>query len=201
MLILGLVTMGPSFATDIHDCWKTPIGNFEIDRELLSVANIPEHEPAHKLEHSAEVMLPFLRYYLPYELKILPISIMKQTPEVARELAGYLDDAVKKTGRKILVIASSDFCHYLSPDAGYKLDSEVIESIESMRSDQVYHKIIEKNITVCGYGPIMTLMEYSLLRHKNVQVKVLARGNSAKSKSMDRVVDYVTMLFYLGKDL
>ena len=57
-------------------------------------------------------------------------------------------------------------------------------------------KIREKNITVCGYGPIMTLMEYVKSLNEGVQVKVLDRGNSAKQKPLDKVVDYVTMLFY-----
>ena len=191
---------GPAYALDIHDYWKTPLGNFEIDHDLLSGMNIPEHEPAHRLEHSAEVMLPFLSYYLPYKIRILPVSMMRQNPEVAREIANILFHAVLKTNRKILIIASSDFCHFVAPDTGYRLDSEVIDAILNLSVDSVYNRIVEKNITVCGYGPIMALMEYSMLSFKNTKVRVLARGNSAKSKPIDRVVDYVTILFYLQKD-
>ncbi len=191
---------GPAYATDINDAWKSPMGNFNLDRELISRAGIPENELSHRMEHSAEVMLPFLHYYLPYEIRILPISISQQTPAIARELAQKLFQAISETGRKVLVIASSDFCHFMKPETGYELDSESIEVILKLDSDSLYNRILEKNITICGYGPIMTLIEYSKLAYPNVKVKVLARGNSAKCTPMNKVVDYVTILFYLEND-
>ncbi len=187
---------GPAYATDTHDAWKTPLGEYEIDTDFKKLINIQENESAHRLEHSSEVMLPFLQYYLPDPVKIFPISIMKQTPEIAREISSLIRRAAQELHRKILVIASSDFCHFLNADIGYALDEEVLEAIRNLDPDAVYRKIIDKNITVCGYGPIMTLMDYALHISKDTKVRILARGNSAKSKSMERVVDYVSILFY-----
>ena len=187
---------GPSCAADIHDTWKTPVGEFAVDTDMAKKLNLPENELAHRFEHSAEVMLPLLKYYLHEEVKILPISIMRQAPDLAIALAHSIWETVKKSGKKILIIASSDFCHFVSPDVGFSLDVEVIYAILKLDVDAVYRTIKAKNISVCGYGPIMTLMEYAVISCDNVKVKVLARGNSAKSREMDQVVDYVTILFY-----
>jgi AmmeMemoRadiSam system protein B len=189
--------LGPKYSTDINEVWKTPIGNFNLDRDLISEIKLPESEAAHRFEHSAEVMLPFLKFYLNYDVKILPVCINKQTPEVSMELAKVIQAGVLQSGRKVLFIASSDFCHFVKPEIGFQLDSEVIDSILNLDTVQVFNRISAKNISVCGFGPIMTLMEIGKSISPDIKVKVLARGNSAKSRQSEQVVDYVSVLFYI----
>ncbi len=61
------------------------------------------------------------------------------------------------------MIASSDFSHFVHPDKGKELDKYVIDEILNLNSKGVFKEVREKNISVCGYGPIMTLIEYSKL--------------------------------------
>jgi len=183
----------PSFATSPHDEWETPLGCMQIDKDLA--AYFPQSEIAHRNEHAAEVMLPFIQTILGSQVKILPITIGSPTPETARKIALKLLEAAKETDRKLLVIASSDFSHYVTPEEGIKLDNLVIERIEMLDSDGVYQAVRKFGITVCGYGPIMTLIEYSLLCTKKVKVDIAARGNSGKHSPSKSVVDYVTIIF------
>ena len=62
----------------------------------------------------------------------------------------------------------------------------------------LYDTIRENKSSVCGYGPIMTLMFYSRMVQTNYKVEILARGNSSQRSDNDEelVVDYVSALFY-----
>lgn len=182
----------PAFATSPHDEWATPFGNLELDNEFASF--FPTSEIAHREEHSAEVMLPFIQTFFK-DVKILPISIGRPTPSTAKELAQTIVNAQKKTQRQILIIASSDFSHYVAPDEGKLLDDLAIDKIQKLDSEGLFQTIRKHGITVCGYGPIMTLIEYSLLISEKPKVDIAARGNSGKHSPSKSVVDYVTIIF------
>ena len=94
------------------------------------------------------------------------------------------------------MIASSDFSHYVDPETGAEKDDLVLREIENLDSDKLHQTVIDNRISVCGYGPIMTLIEYSKLVSDNPESTILARGNSGKTMPSSSVVDYVSMLFY-----
>lgn len=188
---------GPDLAFDSNDVWETPLGEMLIDKDFYETMNIEIFEAAHSREHSAEVMLPFLQYYLPGDYKILPIAITDQNPKIAKDLANMLFEAKQKLKKEILIIASSDFSHFVEPAHGQRMDDLVIKQILNFNTEEVYNEVRTKRISVCGYGPIMSLMEYSKLIDDNPKVDILARGNSGKNSLSYDVVDYVSVLFYL----
>jgi MEMO1 family protein len=182
----------PAYATSPHDEWETPLGSLSIDKEMAEL--FPQSEITHRDEHSAEVMLPFIQVIFKNQPKILPIAIGKPTPEASKKLAQNIFDAAKSTGRKILIIASSDFSHYVTPEEGVKLDDLVLDKIEKLDSNGISQVIKQFGITVCGFGPIMTLLEYSLLISESPKVDIAARGNSGKHSPSKSVVDYITII-------
>lgn len=182
----------PEFATSPHDEWETPLGRLSIDKELAKYFAVSEI--AHRAEHSAEVMLPFVQTILRENTKILPISVGHSTPDTARKLASILFKAKEETARKIIIIASSDFSHYVSPEDGVMLDNLALEKIESFDSIGLYQTVKKFGISVCGYGPIMALIEYSLLCSESPTANIVARGNSGKQSQSQSVVDYITLI-------
>ena len=188
--------MGAPLALDENDYWETPLGSVPLDRELMEQMGIPESSMAHQYEHSAEVMVPFLQHFLNYPFFIVPISITRQAYENARSLAEKIFDANRFLKKKILVIASSDFSHYVHPKEGKRKDDLVIDQILKGDTEQVYRVVQEHRVSVCGYGPIMTLMEYAKLVAEQPGSTILARGHSGKARPSDSVVDYITILFY-----
>ncbi|MDZ7606552.1 MAG: AmmeMemoRadiSam system protein B [Cyclobacteriaceae bacterium] len=188
--------VGDEISLDSHDQWSTPLGNIDLDLDLMKFMDIPRSEIAHKSEHAAEVILPYLQYFLPYSFSIVPITMRKQTYKSARLLAEKIFKANQVARRKIAVIASSDFSHYVPPEVGFYNDNLVINRILNNNIHELYETIHENNISVCGYGPIMTLMFYSNMIDASYRVEILARGNSAKNSGKDLVVDYVSALFY-----
>jgi AmmeMemoRadiSam system protein B len=183
----------PNYATSPHDFWETPLGLLPIDKLMADL--FPKSELAHTKEHSAEVMLPFIQQLLDQKAKILPISMGNPTPDSAKELAIKLYKSAQETNRKILVIASSDFSHYVTPQDGVMLDDLALDRIYALDSLGFFQVVRKHGISICGYGPIMTLIEYSLLCSKLPKVEIAARGNSGKHSPSKTVVDYITIIF------
>ncbi|MFO8234389.1 MAG: AmmeMemoRadiSam system protein B [Bacteroidales bacterium] len=187
---------GNEIAIDDNDSWETPLGRTEIDKDFSREMAIPESDIEEEREHSGEVMLPLLQHFLNYEFKILPITIMHQTFENAKQVANEIKQANEKLNKKILIIASSDFSHFVHPNTGAKLDQKVIDEIFALNTQGIEEVVRKNKISVCGYGPIMALMEYSKLLNHEPGISILKKGNSGDIIPSNEVVDYVSMLFY-----
>lgn len=187
---------GDELSLDNNDAWETPLGIVDIDKDFSDLLNIPKSEIAHKYEHSGEVMLPLLQYFLDYKFNILPVTISRQNVANGKLLAEALWNANKTLNKTILMIASSDFSHYVEPEEGKKLDKMVLDEVKALNSEMLYKKIIKNNITVCGYGPIISLIEYSVKVSSNPQTQILCMGHSGEVMPSNEVVDYISILFY-----
>ncbi|MFO7828194.1 MAG: AmmeMemoRadiSam system protein B [Bacteroidales bacterium] len=187
--------MGHEMAFDSNDFWETPLGKVEVDTDFGQKLGIPISDIEQRNEHSGEVMIPFLQHFLDYSFKIAPITLSHQSFKNAKFLAGRIKDVVDLTDKKILIIASSDFSHFLTPAQGKERDAYVIENILKLNSVAVEKVIKEKNISVCGYGPIMTLMEYAKLVSVKPKVDILKTGHSGEIIPSSEVVDYISILF------
>ena len=187
--------LGHEIAFDDNEVWETPLGKVDVDIDFGQKLGITISGVEQQNEHAAEVMVPFLQHFLDYPFKIAPITLSHQTFKNAKYLAGRIKDVADLTHRKILIIASSDFSHFLTPEQGKERDAYVIENILNLNSVAVEKVIKEKNISVCGYGPIMTLMEYAKLVAKNPGVDLLRTGHSGEIIPSGEVVDYVSILF------
>ncbi len=187
---------GIDIALDDNQYWESPYGKVEIDVEFYKQLNFPVSEISHKYEHSGEVMLPLLQYFLKYDFKIVPITIGNQNIETAKKIANEIYNLNEKLNKKILIIASSDFSHFVNPIEGKQLDDKVVEQIKKNNSTGVYETIKKNNISVCGYGPIMTLIEYAKLVSNKPKNKILKQGHSGQIIESNEVVDYISMIFY-----
>lgn len=184
------------YATDTNRYWNTPLGIMELDREFIEAMEIPESEDIHKWEHSAEVILPIIQFYNFGEKKIVPVGICWQHPDSSREISSKICKAVETTGKKICILASSDFSHFVSPEEGKKLDQKAIDQILYLQPEDLYRTVIKNNLSICGYGPIMALLNYAQSTGSQPRAEILARGHSGEIYPSDSVVDYVTIAVY-----
>ncbi len=187
--------IGHEIAFDSNDFWETPLGNVPLDVEFGKSLGIDISDIEQKHEHSGEVMLPFLQYFLDFDFKIVPITLSNQTFKNAKLLAERLNESASLLNKKILIIASSDFSHFLSPEAGREKDAYVLENIITLDSQAIEKVVHKKNISVCGFGPIMTLIEYAKLVASDPRVDILKIGHSGEIIPSNEVVDYVSILF------
>lgn len=188
---------GLPISIDDAQAWRNSIGDVPIDHDLAHAMDLPFDNRAHATEHSAEVIIPYLQYFFPgHDYSFVPVCILDQSYESAVMVADRIVAAVQRTGRRIMVLASCDFSHYLPPQEGSVKDQRVIDQILSRNAKGVEMAIIRDHVTACGYGPIMVLMEYAGKTFAGYSIKVLARGHSGEVIPSREVVDYVSMIVY-----
>lgn len=142
--------------------WKTPLGEVEIDSELgkqiLATSKyLQEDKTAHLYEHSIEVQLPFLQYFKP-DFKLVPIVLAYASGDIYKEIGKEIAKAVKKLGKKVVIIASSDMTHYEPQESAQMKDNQAIEAILELNEDELLKRIDELNISMCGYAPAVSLI-------------------------------------------
>ncbi|MEI7434535.1 MAG: MEMO1 family protein [Methanomicrobiales archaeon] len=148
----------PGFETCISMVpWETPLGIVDNDTELGEALNIDPDEISHLEEHSLEVQVPFIKYRFP-RARITPVMMGRQDYRSAMVLSEQITSAVKRTGRDVRIIASSDFSHYVPSDVARNNDLYAIEALNTFDIPEFYRRIGERNITVCGYGPISAML-------------------------------------------
>ena len=184
------------FNTCSYSHWRTPLGDIPVDQGLQSLLKIDTDNQAHDHEHSAEVQLPLLQTSLSYCFKILPITMNRQHPDTALELAQQLHSAIKLAKKKVFIIASSDFSHYISPRQLESTDQPVVEQILALNTKDTYKCLKQKQASICGYGPIMTLMEYSKMQSDASTIQLLAEGHSGEIAPSNQVVHYISFMAY-----
>ncbi len=181
--------------------WFTPLGSLEVDSELArDIANNSKFAEldvlAHAEEHSIEVQLPFIQYIYGDRVKIVPIAVGLHTPEIAEDLAHAIAGA--SMNKDIVLIASSDFNHYDPYDVTVEKDMKAIDRILQLDTDGFYKTLLEENISVCGPGAIMTLMEYTKLVGGDKGVAELLKHATSGDTGgpRDSVVGYAAIRFY-----
>ncbi|WP_320052106.1 AmmeMemoRadiSam system protein B [uncultured Acetobacteroides sp.] len=189
--------MGRSpMSIDSHTQWQSPLGVIDVDMELAHELALPFNEEAQRFEHSAEVILPFIQHFIGGKVTFLPINMLEQSYRNASSLAMLLKSAADKLNRKILLVASSDFTHFKSSKVGYELDSMALEPLLQFDLEEFEHRVRTMHISICGYGPIMTLLDFAKRVAPEAKVEVLKRGHSGEVYPSAEVVDYVSMMAY-----
>jgi AmmeMemoRadiSam system protein B len=205
---------GASVSVMNKGVWNTPLGNLLIDDDLAkdiidSSAVFTADERAHTYEHSCEVQLPFLQYKFG-NFKFVPICIsadhsdIEHCSEIGKSLAKVIDF------KKHYVIVSSDLTHYgksygFHPFQGKreevlfqfkKLDTQIINRILGFNSSGLNHFMEETGATVCGIGPILSLL--TMLSEKGVKNSELLNYSTSYdvSKDISTIVGYSSMIFW-----
>ena len=179
--------------------WQTPLGSVEVDGEfadaIIESSDIASADfSAHIREHSIEVQLPFLQYFS-NDFKIVPITIGRQNFVTSNDLSNAIFDAANKLNRSYCVIASTDLSHFNNQEKANKVDGFVLEDIEEMNEFKLFEEVVQYNITMCGYGPVMTTMSLSKRCGKDTS-EILAYGTSGDvTGDFTSVVGYASGIF------
>jgi len=152
--------IGSSVAT-MKDCkWNTPLGDVEVDSEAAEeISHISEIIDidyfSHTREHSLEVQIPIIQEMYS-DFKILPISMINQNKDVAKDIGLAIVKIAEK--KKVMIIGSSDFTHYEQNEFAHEQDMALIEPILNLDVKKFYDVLEDRNVSACGYGAIATTM-------------------------------------------
>ena len=188
---------GHPLEVDEADFWVNSLGRVPADMEFAASLDLPFADTGLIREHSAEVILPFIQYYLPAgKWSIVALCMRDQRHDLAAQTAKKIHDSARELKRKVLVIASCDFSHFLTSGEGARKDQLMIDEIMAHRSQGVEKMVRTHRLSVCGYGPVMTLMNFASLQDPDYSVRILARGHSGEVHPSTEVVDYISIMLY-----
>ena len=141
--------------------------------------------------------MPFIQFICEgHDFKIVPIVISQQIPQLCENLAKSLDEVIKKLNRNCIIIASTDLNHYDDQETTTFLDNKIIKSVESMDMNQMVKDIIDYDITMCGYGPVITATFYSKLQNANTSIVLNHTTSGETSGDYNSVVGYMSGIIF-----
>lgn len=156
--------LGEAFSISKADAWNTPLGDVKIDKKLADAIRkaapfIKEDDLAHSSEHSIEVQLPFLQS-LGNTFEFVPIVISHADLEVYKETGKALAKAIRVLGleKDVAIIASSDMTHYEEHETAKAKDSKAIEAMIRLDEDELFNRVEDLDITMCGYAPAVIMI-------------------------------------------
>src|SRR5258708_33686827 len=151
-IVKRVVLLGPvhrvavrGLALPAAEFFDTPLGRIPIDqdavRELASLPQVVSSAPAHAMEHSLEVQLPFLQNALG-DFALVPLAVgMASVEEVAAVLERLWG------GAETLIVISTDMSHYHAYDEARRSAGTTLERIAGL-STHIHHE------EACGATPL-----------------------------------------------
>lgn len=196
-----VIILAPSHYDDFRgisiypgDGYSTPLGEIEVDHDiaqkLIQNRSVTPTNLGHRDEHSLEVQLPFLQYFLGDEFKIVPLVMGEQSPDLARKMAQAI---VPLINDKTLLVASSDLSHYHGYEIANKMDEAFARNLEFGDIDRLWQGIRSRETEACGIGPIMTVLEATKHLGENRQITIFDHRNSGDTAGdRQKVVGYLS---------
>ena len=187
--------------------FRTPLGevrvNMDLAKELCRKFSVfSTRTDAQINEHSLEVQLPFLQYWLHKPFQIIPIILGTQNVATCHKIAEALRPYFNQSN---LFVISTDFSHYPGYADAQNADHKTAEAIITNKPDHLV-KAIQTNersdipglaTSLCGWTSVMTLL-YITEEMPGIAYKLIDYRNSGDAAAGDksRVVGYCAMGVY-----
>jgi hypothetical protein len=134
------------------DFFETPLGRIPLDKEARNLPHVVTSDPAHALEHSLEVQLPFLQRALG-TFSLVPLAVGRASVE---EVAAVLERLWG--GPETLVVVSTDLSHYHAYDTARAVDAATVAKIAACSTDITHEE-------ACGATPLNGLLSLTSAYH------------------------------------
>jgi AmmeMemoRadiSam system protein B/AmmeMemoRadiSam system protein A len=190
VVLLGPVHRVPvkGLAMPSVDAFATPLGTVPLDTAALAgLRDLPQivvSDPAHALEHSLEVHLPFLQRILG-RFTLIPLAVGDASPE---DVAVVLERVWG--GDETLIVVSSDLSHYQPYARAVATDRATVDTILALKQGVTHRQ-------ACGGTPVNALTLVAK-RHGLAPELVDLRNSGDTAGDRVRVVGYASIAFVAG---
>lgn len=135
--------------------WETPLGAMPIDTPLAkgilaAAPQLRDDSLAHVREHSIEVQLPFMQC-VGGASAFVPIALFAHDYAVCREVGLAIAGAIRATGRRAVVAASTDMSHYVSRSEAAAKDRKAIDAMLALDPEMLHRVVRHEGISMCGF--------------------------------------------------
>jgi len=191
--------MGAPFSIMTEGSWRTPLGEVEIDsvlanQILVGSPHLKRDFLAHAQEHAIEVQLPFIQYFKT-DFKLVPMVLAHATAAVYRSIGIAVANAIKESGKRVVIVASGDMTHYESQKSARVKDQQAIDSMLRLDVGLLLSRVQKLNITMCGYGPAAVLI-YAAKEMGSGRVELVKYQTSGDATGdFSSVVGYAGLIF------
>jgi AmmeMemoRadiSam system protein B/AmmeMemoRadiSam system protein A len=214
----NVIVIGPSHYVGFEGAavytagnFRTPLGPVEVNtaigKALIASSTLfSDRTDAQSREHSVEVELPFLQLIMGQHLKIVPIVLGANSPEISRRIA----DALRPYfNRHNLFVISSDFSHYPPYQDAIRTDSITAAAILTNSPDAFVRALVQNDhagtpglvTSMCGWSAALTLLSMTS-RESDLRWAAVQYRNSGDSPAgeKNRVVGYWALCAYRQAD-
>ena len=145
------------FAVTRASAYQTPLGSVPLDEKLVSALQreLDVERVSFDGEHAIEVQIPFLQVVL-QDTKLLPIMIGDPSFAAGQELGQALVRIL--SGRKALIVASTDLYHIENYDQVVERDRAVIDALATLNLARVKSELSLWDCSVCGRIPVYAML-------------------------------------------
>jgi AmmeMemoRadiSam system protein B/AmmeMemoRadiSam system protein A len=182
----------------------TPLGAVPTDlqtaQKLVSENKVFAFDPQNqRSEHSIEVQVPFLQYYLKTDFKIVPILLGTQDPKTCELIAQALKPYFMPEN---LFVISTDFSHYPAYNDAVKTDKQIADAIVTNDPDKFLRAVdnctrrnVENLVTGCCSWPSVVTLMYLTEQKPEIAYKQVLYKNSGDTEygEKHRVVGYYAL--------
>jgi AmmeMemoRadiSam system protein B len=179
--------------------WQTPFGEMQIDEELCTALmdadpQLQDDIQAHRFEHALEVQLPFMQQIGGSSIRFVPITIGTGNLESLLLLGRSIAAVMQHIAPEALIIASSDMNHYETDSITRVKDRKAIDQILAMDGEGLYEVIHREEITMCGYGPAVSMLTAAKLLGASRSELVKYATSGEVSMDFEHVVGYAGVM-------
>ncbi|SRR6266498_727240 len=191
-----VVILGPAHYVPLRGCavpatarWRTPLGDVDIDVELVRVlvrdGHVSVEDQPFVQEHSLEVQLPFLQRCRPDGLRVLPMAVGHSTVD---DMVVTLSAIGEAAGPEAVLLCSTDLSHYQPEAAADAQDARTTQSVLDLAPERIGPR------DACGVFALRGIVGWA--QHRGLRARLLDRCTSAKTGGdPGRVVGYAAFSF------
>ena len=178
--------------------WETPLGALPIDADLArAIADgsqvLQEDDLGHAREHAIEVQLPFWQRRDP-GVRFVPITLFARDYATCSDVGQAIASAVGQTGRRVVLVASTDMSHYVSRRVAIAKDRRALDAMLALDPERLYKVVQEDAISMCGAAPTAAMLVAArTLGARSVEL-VQYTDSGAVTGDLDEVVAYAGLI-------
>lgn len=188
--------------TTAHKAYQTPLGEISVDGQaldelddyLVEIFGKKLARISRDPEHSLEIELPFLQCALAQPFSLVPIMMGDQRLPVARGLGACLARLISRgkalSGKRAILVASTDLSHFYNQKTAEKLDAEMLRRVSEFDPEGIIKVEEEGKGFACGSGALSSVL-FAAKALGADRVHVLHHATSGDvTGDYDRVVGY-----------